>query len=246
LGFQSQWEKGDRCSGGVNGKAESDKPGCPEGSVPEEIRLHCDDEEPLPKVINVKNKSLRREKEKEVMGKKSNLILRNESGAALVVALLMIVILSLIGLASSSTSTFEIKLSGNKRGATDAFYTADGGSQSVLANLVNFSTAYYTNVPDVSGLPVELQNEGVVSKQTSPSLSSPAGISYAKAPQVTIYYTNLGAPPKGLGFSAINFEFNYYIIDSTGKDQLDTSANRSNCEIREKVVRLIPTMQGGY
>ena len=199
--------------------------------------------------MDVQNRSLRREEEKKVMGKKSNLILRNESGAALVVALLMIVILSLIGLASSSTSTFEIKLSGNKRGATDAFYTADGGSQSVLANLANFSTAYYTAVPDpMAEFPtkIELQNEGVVSKQTSPSFSPPAGVSYPKAPQVTIYYTNIGAPPKGLGFSAINFEFNYYIIDSVGRDQLDASANRSNCEIREKVVRLIPTMQGGY
>jgi len=198
----------------------------------------------MPKVTDVKKKSFR--KEKEVMGKKSNLILRNESGVALVVALLMIVILSLIGLASSSTSTFEIKLSGNKRGATDAFYTADGGSQSVLANLGNFSTAYYTTVSDPNTLPVELRNEGIVSKQTSPSFSSPAGISYHEAPQVTIYYTNTGNPPKALGLSAINFEFNYYIIDSVGRDQLDASANKSNCEIREKVVRLIPTMQGGY
>jgi Tfp pilus assembly protein PilX len=198
--------------------------------------------------MDVKNKSLRREEEKKVMGKKSNLILRNESGAALVVALLMIVILSLIGLASSSTSTFEMKLSGNKRGATDAFYTADGGCESVLANLANFSTGSYHTLTDAekNALPVELRNEDIFSNQTSPSFSAPAGVSYSKAPAVTIYYTNVGSPPIGLGFSAINFDFNYYIIDSLGKDQLDASANRSNCEIREKVVRLIPTMQGGY
>ncbi len=182
------------------------------------------------------------------MEKKSNLILRSESGVALVIALLMIVILSLIGLASSSTSTFEIKLSGNKRGATNAFYTADGGCQSVLASLGNFSTLYYAPVSDQSTLPVELQSENLHFKQTSPSFSSPADslFQYREAPKVTIYYSNIGAPPKGLGFSAINFDFNYYIIDAVGKDQLDASANRSNCEIREKVVRLIPTMQGGY
>jgi Tfp pilus assembly protein PilX len=61
------------------------------------------------------------------MLKESKLILGNQSGAALVVALLMIVILSLIGIASSSNSTFEIRLSGNKRGSTDAFYTACSG-----------------------------------------------------------------------------------------------------------------------
>ena len=198
----------------------------------------------MPKVTDVKKKSFR--KEKEVMGKKSNLILRNESGVALVVALLMIVILSLIGLASSSTSTFEIKLSGNKRGATDAFYTAEAGAQSVMANTGNFSTTYYAAVSDLNSLPVELRNELIDSRLTSPSLSLPSGVSYPEGPQVTIYHTTKSSPPIASGFSAINFEFQQYIIDSIGRDQLDVSANRSKCEIREKVVRLIPTMQGGY
>lgn len=182
------------------------------------------------------------------MGKKSNLILRNESGVALVVALLMIVILSLIGLASSSTSTFEIKLSGNKRGAADAFFTAEAGSQSVIANTANFSTASYTPVTNPSTLVVELRNEGIDSKYTSPSFSAPAGplYQYQDPPGVTIYHTSIGGPPRGLGFSAINFEFQNYIVDSIGRDQVDAGANKSTCQIREKLVRLIPTMQGGY
>jgi Tfp pilus assembly protein PilX len=72
------------------------------------------------------------------MLKESKLILGNQSGVALVVALLMIVILSLIGIASSSNSTFEIKLSGNKRGSTDAFYAADGGDEIGLSNYHEF------------------------------------------------------------------------------------------------------------
>jgi type IV pilus assembly protein PilX len=200
----------------------------------------------MPIGMDVTNKSLRSEKEKEVMGRKSNFILRNESGVALVVALLMIVILSLIGLASSSTSTFEIRLSGNKRGATDAFYTAEAGAQSVMANTGNFSTAYYAGVPDPNTLAVDLRNEWIDAKLTTPSLSLPSGVSYPEAPQVTIYHTTRSTPPKASGFSAIHFEFQNYIIDSIGRDQLDAGANRPNCEIREKVVRLVPTMQGGY
>ena len=180
------------------------------------------------------------------MGKKSNLILRNESGVALVVALLMIVVLSLIGLASSSTSTFEMRLSGNKRGAANAFFTAEAGSQSVIANTANFSTASYTPVTDQTTLAVELRNELIDSKYTSPSFSYPAGISYQEAPVVTIYHTSIGGPPKGLGFSAINFEFENYIVDSIGRDQLDVGTTKSTCQVREKMVRLIPTQQGGY
>jgi type IV pilus assembly protein PilX len=192
------------------------------------------------------------------MGKKSNLILRNESGVALVIALLMIVILSLIGLASSSSSTFEIKLSGNKRGATDAFYAAEGGVEAPQANTANFSLASYRDLTDgeKDGLPVELKSESPKSRyphypydpeNPPPQIFSyPPGVSYDEAPQVTIYHMEIGTPPKALGFSAVNFSFNYYIIDSVGRDQLGADANKSSCEIREKVVRLVPTMQGGY
>jgi hypothetical protein len=109
---------------------------------------------------------------------------------------------------------------------------------------------------EVNGLPVELRNELIDSiyppapydphNPPTQLFSNPPGVSYDEAPQVTIYHTTATTPPKGLGFSAINFEFHHYIVDSVGRDQLDADANKSNCEIREKLVRLIPTHQGGY
>ena len=172
------------------------------------------------------------------MDKNSNLVLRNESGAALVVALLMIVVLSLIGLASSSTSTFEIRLSGNKRGATDAFYSADSGVQSVMGNISNFNCSD-TNQ---TGVPAEILSEGFGGKQTSNfTFNLPAGYSFRDQPVVTVYKTTATKVPRGLGLSAIAFNYNYYIIDAIGTDQVDLGTVRSNCEIREKIVRLIPT-----
>ena len=172
------------------------------------------------------------------MDKNSNLVLRNESGAALVVALLMIVVLSLIGLVSSSTSTFEIRLSGNKRGATDAFYSADGGVQSVMGDITNFSC---TEDPTTPTPPAEIVSEGLQGKKTNPTFTLPAGYSFRDQPQVTIYHTTVAKVPRGLGTSAIAFKYGYYIIDSTGRDQMDFSTVKSRCEIREKIVRLIPT-----
>jgi len=174
------------------------------------------------------------------MLKESKLILGNQSGVALVVALLMIVILSLIGIASSSNSTFEIRLSGNKRGSTDAFYTADGGAKSVLPDMANFNTSNgYTT--SLGTLPTELQSESIDQRRTSPTLVVPGGVSFTTPPQVTIYHTTATKVPRGLGTSAIAFQFNYYIIDSIGQDQMDLSLISSSCEIREKIVRLIPT-----
>jgi Tfp pilus assembly protein PilX len=179
------------------------------------------------------------------MLKESKLILSNQSGVALVVALLMIVMLSLIGIASSSNSTFEVRLSGNKRGSTDAFYTADGGVQSVLPDIANFniSSGYTTSL---GTLPTELQSESIDQRRTSPTLVVPGGVSFASTPQVTIYHTTVAKVPRGLGTSALAFKYGYYIVDSIGQDQMDLSLIRSNCEIREKIVRLIPTEQGGY
>ncbi len=71
---------------------------------------------------------------------KKNSILKNQSGAALVIALIMMIVLTLIGLASIFTSTFEMKISGNKRGSTNAFYRGESGIQVVTANIQNFAT----------------------------------------------------------------------------------------------------------
>ena len=55
--------------------------------------------------------------------------LRNERGSALVVALLMLVVLTLIGISASTTTTFELQISGNDKLYKMAFYQADGGTE---------------------------------------------------------------------------------------------------------------------
>ncbi len=159
--------------------------------------------------------------------KKENFWLKDQSGVALVIALLMMVVLTLIGLASIFTSTFEVKLSGNKRGSTDAFFAADSGIQVVMANINNF------NLP---GRYVDDKyNPFVDPENPNPTQA-----------EVTIYHlpAQRGAP-RGLGFSATHFDFEYYVIDSTGRDLTDLSPMRSSCTVEQKVVRLIPTLQGG-
>ena len=74
-----------------------------------------------------------------MMEKKNGDIFKNQSGVALVIALIMIIVMTLVVLAASLTSIFEIKLGGNKRGATDAFFSADTGVQVVMSNVENFN-----------------------------------------------------------------------------------------------------------
>lgn len=163
------------------------------------------------------------------MGMKTNrTLVKDQSGAALVVALIMMIVLTLIGLASVFTSTFEIKLSGNKRGSTDAFYAADSGVQVVTARIENF---------DLTGKYVDNKYDPF----TDPANPNPTN---AKA-TITHDTTQSGAP-RGIKSSAINFEFEHYLIESTGQDQMELNPIKSTCTIQEKVVRLVPTAEGGY
>jgi len=181
---------------------------------------------------------------KREMNTKDNSIFGNQSGAALVIALIIMVVLTIVALASSLTSVFEMKLSGNKRGMTDAFFVADAGVQAVVPDVSNFNSFSYTLVANTSTLPQTLRNEGIDSNLTSPTLSS--SVSFTVSPTITIYHTSNTGAPRGTGFSATgNFDFNYFIVDSIGRDQMGSSLIRSNCEVREKVVRLIPSSQGG-
>jgi len=155
-------------------------------------------------------------------------IIRDQSGAALVIALLMMVTLTLIGLGSVFTSTFEIRISGNKRGSTDAFYAADSGVQVLLANIKNF---------DLPGKYTDNQ----FNPFTDPGNPNPTEV------KATIYHIpEQHGAPRGAGVSATHFEFIYFNIRTTGEDQTELSPVKSTCSIEEKVVRLVPTMQGGY
>ena len=158
--------------------------------------------------------------------------LRDQSGAALVVALVMMIVLTLIGLASSFTSTFEIKLSGNKRGSTDAFFAADGGVQVVMSSIPNFDLPGKYDVNDKYDYSNYTDGEG--RKNINPT----------NANIVITHLVDQSGPPRGMGISATGAggEFVHYLIESTGRDQMDLNPFRSACTIQEKVLRLVPSM----
>ncbi len=56
-----------------------------------------------------------------------SLSLQNEKGVSLIVALMILLVLTLIGITAISTTTFETNIAGNERLYNRAFYTADAG-----------------------------------------------------------------------------------------------------------------------
>ena len=68
-------------------------------------------------------------------------ILKEKKGVALVIALLMMLVLTLIGISSIGTTNFETSISGNERVRTDAFYAAEAGIQVGLNQLPDSTQA---------------------------------------------------------------------------------------------------------
>ena len=164
-------------------------------------------------------------KRQKDMAKETYIPLKNQSGVAFILALMMIIVMTLIGLASTFTSTFEIKLSGNKRGSTSAFYSADSGVGIVVSEVQYFDK------------PAEN-----TTNQWKPNLHP----NPTNADVTVSYDPNRKGAPRGIPISAIHFDFEHFMVESTGQDLTELNLMKSKCTIQEKVVRLMPTLQGGY
>ena len=58
--------------------------------------------------------------------------LTNEKGSALILALLILVLLTLMGISATTTSTIEVQMAGNEKFHDMAFYAAESGWQTSL------------------------------------------------------------------------------------------------------------------
>lgn len=119
--------------------------------------------------------------------------LTDEKGTALVIALLLLVLLTVIGISAIGMTVYETSLSGNERVAADAFYAAEAGVQIGLDQL-----------PDKSPIAVAQVGEGSRCWSGSPKdKGSPKSL------------TSHGAHQRS-GYDA-SWEFKRYQVNATGE-----------------------------
>ncbi len=78
----------------------------------------------------------------------------NDRGSALVVALLVLVLLTLMGISATTTSTIEVQMAGNEKFHDLAFYAAESGWQTSL----NWLDRQYPGVTQNLGWDVDSKN----------------------------------------------------------------------------------------
>jgi len=67
--------------------------------------------------------------------------MRNEKGVVLVIAVLVMITATILGIAAMMTSDIEVRMSGNQRCMETAFYAAEGGIESGLGWLASSGIA---------------------------------------------------------------------------------------------------------
>ena len=71
---------------------------------------------------------------------------RSEKGAALIISLLLLLVLTVLALSLINTSTFEIGVSGNEKISLEAFYAAEAGVQMALSQLPSMEAIPQTRI----------------------------------------------------------------------------------------------------
>ena len=154
----------------------------------------------------------------------------NEKGVALVMAMVMIVLLSILGAMSLSTSTIEIGISGNYRNSMEALYAAERAVEYAATN-----GSIYTTIGTSST--VENLKTGAhpanISITTSGGRTS--GLDLDANATNEVQFLSSGALPPGSGSDPDLFGANYYLISVTG-----SGPNSVIYKIEAQIARVVP------
>jgi len=170
---------------------------------------------------------------------KNTSLLTNENGSVIVLALIMLVLLTLLGMAVTRTSSIEVQIASNDQQATDCLYAAESADHYAieLANtwmtdafLQAADTAAYAKSPDMDGdgtpdVNLDIDGDGTNDLQTieircieaTGTEISPAGTLSDAANNIPTMQ-HITVPPIGSGYSLKYFEVRNYGITGTASN----------------------------
>lgn len=171
--------------------------------------------------------------------------LENENGSALIIALLLLAIMSVLGTILMSTATTEIQLSGNYRNTQESFYTAD--------RTIDYSMQSASGGAGVVDLYLD-QNTTVATSPVHRTLiamgqsdlesidengDGTRDVSITTDDRNSVAYIGSGAPPVGSGSDASLFLARNYAINAVGIFPLNVT-NPSRTELRSQFAKIVP------
>jgi hypothetical protein len=155
---------------------------------------------------------------------KKTLPINNENGSVVVLALIMVVLLSLLGMAVTRTSSIDVQVSSNETQAVHDLYQAESADNYALETTGTWMTSDFLTSADTAAnvsLPVDLDNDGTNDVRIEIRCIEPSGTAIAPAGTLSNGANNLPlmqhitVPPPGSGYSLKYFEVRKYGITGT-------------------------------
>ena len=143
--------------------------------------------------------------------------LRDNEGSITVLAVILLVLLTLLGMAALSTSSIETQVAGNEMRSQLALYAAESGA------------AYVAEFPDLygpenitPGTPQFFPNDTVPYTPIIGSLPDPKDIDANQSFNGTVEYQSAATPPRGTGYAVGKFKSHQYQMTCIGHSTNNT------------------------
>ncbi len=149
---------------------------------------------------------------------------KNERGFALVTALLILAVLTLIGIAATTTSTVELKISGNESQSVNIFYNTEGVLINTLETPTTWLTTDFLTAGETVASYAATVDDNDVEIRCIKSTGTPVSGLSGGANDLPVRL-HRDSPPKGSGYSMKYFEVRRYGITTTsltGKTSIQT------------------------
>lgn len=139
-----------------------------------------------------------------------------QSGAALVVGLLLLLVLTILAISGMTTATLELQMAGNEQYQERAFQAAEAGVEQAITAGVYSTTQTTGNYNDPNGLdPTPIRGQG----QQIQNCAEPAGAGPSEQCEYHLRFDqNSGTSPvPGGGYSlGTGFQAYHFVVDSHG------------------------------
>ena len=138
----------------------------------------------------------------------------SESGFALVTALLILAVLTMIGIAATTTSTVELKISGNEAQSVNSFYNTEGVLINTLETPGTWLTTGFLTLGETVASYSGTSGDTTVEIRCIESTNTPvSGLSDGANNLPARLHR--GSPPSRSGYSMKHFEVHRYGITTT-------------------------------
>lgn len=153
---------------------------------------------------------------------KDNTLIRNEEGSVIVLALVLLVLLTILGISATQTSTIEVQIASNERHAVQNLYQAEAGDHYALEISNTWMTDTFLSAAETAAF--FTQNNVDIDSDGTPDVNieircieitgTPIGGLSNGANDLPLQQ-HISLPPVGSGYSLNDYEVRRYGITAT-------------------------------